>query len=323
MTLKEYTIGRNDAGQRLDRFLTKQGYTIGVIRKALRQKDVKIDSKRVGQAERKLVQGEVVGIYTQSGVELPTKADKFHGVSAALNVVYEDENILLCDKPVGLLCHEDSGQNSAYANRDTLINRIKAYLYKNGEFVPENENSFEPALCNRIDRNTAGIVIAAKNAETLRVMNEKIKLRQVTKLYLCILVGAPKVKGATMTAFLHKNEATNTVKVTPYKTPDSKTIVTKYRILDERAGLSLAEINLLTGRTHQIRAHMAAIGCPLLGDGKYGKNAVNKQHGFANKQALCSYKLQFSFEGTCHLDYLNGRCFEVSDVWFLKSYYDM
>jgi 23S rRNA pseudouridine955/2504/2580 synthase len=319
MILREFTIGKNDCGQTFTRFLIKQGLTIGAIRKALRNKDIKINGKRI-QVDYKLIEGDIMRIYLKE--DLPEKSqEKFHGISANINIIYEDENILLADKPVGLLCHDGTS---------SLIDRIKAYLYKKGEFVPEDENSFEPALCNRIDRNTGGIVIAAKNAEALRVMNEKIKLRQVTKLYLCILTGVPKEKEATLTAFLQKDEESNTVKITGRKTPTNKTVITKYRILDVRgnSGLALAEIDLLTGRTHQIRAHMASIGCPLLGDGKYGRNKINKQHGF-DKQALYSYKLIFhSAEGDTptsgnHLKYLNNKSFEVENIWFLEKYYGL
>jgi 23S rRNA pseudouridine955/2504/2580 synthase len=303
----EFVVGKNDAGQRLDRFLTKRGLTIGVIMKAVRKKDVKVNGKR-GFADCKLVEGDAVRVY----LPVAEKQDKpkYHGISTTLNIVYEDDEILLADKPVGLLCQP---QSDSGAGQDCLINRIKAYLYKKGEFSPESEQAFEPSLCNRIDRNTAGIVIAAKTAEALRVMNEKLKNREVTKLYLCILCGVPKERSATLTAYLEKDESSSTVRVRDYPTANSKTIITKYRVLEERGGFALAEVNLMTGRTHQIRAHMAHIGCPLLGDGKYGSNAVNKRHGFAdfkNKQALCSYKL-----------ILDGRTFEVSNVWFLEKFY--
>jgi 23S rRNA pseudouridine955/2504/2580 synthase len=312
--MKEYTIGKNDAGQRLDRFLTKQGLTVGVIRKALRKKDIKVRSKsgdgfKRELADYKLAENDVLRVYLPIEDESKPKP-KFYGVSTTLNIVHEDADILLADKPVGLLCQPDSR-----AGQDCLINRIKAYLYKNGEWNPEDENAFEPALCNRIDRNTAGIVIAAKNAESLRVLNEKIKAREITKLYLCILCGIPEKKAATMTAFLEKDEAANTVKIRDYKTPNAKTIVTKYRVLETRGNFALAEVNLLTGRTHQIRAHMAHIGCPLLGDGKYGRNALNrefKRHGFSNKQALCSYKLV-----------LDEKTYEVEHVWFLDAFREL
>jgi 23S rRNA pseudouridine955/2504/2580 synthase len=306
MTLKEYSIGKNDAGQRLDRFLTKQGLTIGVIRKAMRNKDVKVNGSRP-QADYKLLAGDVLRIYLKEAEVSSPQKPRFFGVSTALNIVHEDSEILLADKPAGLLCQPDSP--SSGAGQDCLINRIKAYLYRSGEFDPANEHSFEPALCNRIDRNTAGIVIAAKTAESLRVMNEKIKTRQITKLYLCILCGVPKEKEATLTAYLEKDAAANMVRVRDYKTENSKTIITKYRVLEERGGFALAEVNLLTGRTHQIRAHLAHIGCPLLGDGKYGRGAVNKRLGFGNKQALCSYKLL-----------LDGKTYEVDNVWFLDRF---
>jgi 23S rRNA pseudouridine955/2504/2580 synthase len=334
--VREFLINRNDAGQRLDRFLTKQGLPISAIMKALRKKDIKVNGKR-GLADYKLVEGDILRVFALFPAEggLPPQAlRKFFGISTSINIIYEDENIILIDKPVGLLCHD--GNNS-------LIDRVKAYLYKKGEFVPENEQSFEPALCNRIDRNTGGIVIAAKNAESLRAMNEKIKLRLLTKLYVCILSKIPEKKEAKLTAFLEKHESAtggSPVTVSNKKTEYNKTIITKYRVIGEnkRAGLALAEVDLLTGRTHQIRAHMAYIGCPLLGDGKYGSKKFGKQFGF-DKQALYSYKLVFNSQNEDNnnaerdetsnacacLDYLCGKSFEVEreKIWFVEKFWEL
>ena len=196
----------------------------------------------------------------------------FRDISAEINVVYEDENIMLVDKPAGLVVHDDN-DNTA----DTLINRILSCLYRNGEFNPECENSFTPALVNRIDRNTSGIVIAAKNAESLRVLNQKVRDREIKKLYLCAVSGKPEPSSATLTAYLKKLAEENRVLISDKPRPDYLTIKTKYRVLESRGGLSLVEVDLLTGRTHQIRAHFAHIGHPLLGDGKYGENAINKR----------------------------------------------
>ena len=320
--MTEITITRNDAGQRADRFLTKAypNLTLPLICKLMRKKRIKLNGARV-EPNAKLCEGDVFRFYLSD--ELLSKGGgseetDFRSVPADINIVYEDENILLADKPVGMVVHEDNDNTS-----DTLINRIKCYLWKKGEYIPEEEQSFVPALCNRIDRNTGGIVIAAKNAESLRVLNQKIRDRELVKLYLCVVQGRPEKSSATLTAYLKKLEDENRVIVSDKKTPDNRTIKTKYRVLDSTGTQSLVEVDLLTGRTHQIRAHFAHIGHPLMGDGKYGNNKINKQYGYA-QQALYSYKLTFEFttDAGC-LSYLNGREFEVSDrngIWFVKRY---
>ncbi len=236
---------------------------------------------------------------------------EFMSVSSALNIIYEDDNIMLLDKKNGMVVHEDD-DNTA----DTLINRVKRYLYEKGEYDPGAENSFAPALCNRLDRNTGGIVIAAKNAESLRILNQKIRDREIEKYYLCVTVGVPPKRADTVTAYLEKDSASNTVKVTDRKSGTNKTIVTSYRIIRDNGSLALVEIKLDTGRTHQIRAHMAHIGCPLLGDGKYGINRINREYK-VKTQALYSYRLKFAFssESGC-LDYLDGKEFRADKVWF-------
>lgn len=315
--MKEFTINRNDSGQRVDKFLQKAVPRMpqSLMYKYIRMKRIKLNGKRC-EISTRLNEGDVMQLYINNEFFDTAAETEFLTAPPVLNIVYEDENILLVDKKNGLVVHEDDEKTS-----DTLINRILHYLYDKGEYKPEEENSFVPALCNRLDRNTGGIVIAAKNAESLRILNQKIKDRELEKRYLCITVGIPPKKHDTMIAYLEKNADGNTVKVTDKKTPSNKTIITTYDVLKTVGRLALVEVKLETGRTHQIRAHFAHIGCPLLGDGKYGINQVNREYK-VKTQALYSYKLKFTFAGDDNgcLDYLNGREFTVKDVWFENKF---
>jgi len=235
--------------------------------------------------------------------------------SPKLNIVYEDENILLVDKRPGLAVHPHDG--AEYGR--TLIDHIQAYLYQKKEWRPREENAFTPALCNRIDRNTGGIVIAAKTAEALRVMNQKIKDREMDKRYLAIVEGTPKPAKGSLKGYLFKDAKKNRVFVTDTPQPGAKTCQTNYITLASRQGLSLVECELITGRTHQIRAQFAHAGNPLLGDGKYGK--LDKRFD-RTYQALYSYKLTFSFSTDAGgLSYLNGKSFRVEKVDFVDTYF--
>lgn len=320
--MTELTVTKNDAGQRADRFLSKAFTNLSptLVCKLMRKKRIKLNGAKT-EPNVKLCEGDVFRFYLSD--ELLSKApaeraNDFRTVPPDISVIYEDENILLVDKPVGMVVHEDNDNTS-----DTLINRILCYLWKKGEYVPEEENSFVPALCNRIDRNTCGIVIAAKNAESLRILNAKIHDRELVKLYLCVLSGTPEPRSATLTAYLKKLSEENRVVVSDNPIPDGLTIKTKYRVIETAGEQTLAEVDLLTGRTHQIRAHFAHIGHPLLGDGKYGSNRLNKQFGY-KYQALCSYKLIFRFttDAGC-LEYLNNREFTVKNpdsIWFVRKF---
>lgn len=316
--MKSFVITQNDADQRLDKFLQKSFPALPktLMYKYIRTKRIKVNSKKSDIAYR-LQKGDVVDLYINDEffIKPQTRYD-FTDASNKIDIVYEDENILLLNKPVGLLCHPDDKEYC-----DTLISRVKKYLYNKREFDPDSESSFTPALVNRIDRNTCGIVIASKNAAGLRILNDKVKNRQVHKYYRCILVGSPKKKTGILEGFLTKDEEKNKVSISDNMTTGSKIIRTKYQVLKSKNGLSLVEVELLTGRTHQIRSHFASIGHPLLGDKKYGKNEINKKFN-CQKHCLCSYKLNFDFSTDAgELEYLNHKTFQIDNIWFEKEYF--
>lgn len=316
--MKEFTIGANDAGQRLDRFVAKAVPLLpdSLMQKYIRLKRIKRNGKRAERSDR-LCEGDVLQLYVNDEFfDTPKQENAYLTVSVPkLNVVYEDENILLVDKKPGQAVHPHDG--AEYGK--TLIDHIQAYLYAKHEWRPREENAFAPALCNRIDRNTGGIVIAAKNAEALRIMNQKIKDRELEKKYLCIVHGTPKPASGRLEGYLFKDAVKNRVYVTKQPQKGAKTSVTLYKTLKSRDGLSLVECELITGRTHQIRAQMAAAGWPLLGDGKYGKLDKKYDRRF---QALYSYKLRFAFttDGGL-LSYLDGKSFETASVDFVREYF--
>ena len=315
--MKSFVINKNDAGQRLDKFLSKAVPLLpkSLLYKYVRLKRIKLNRKRC-EFNTVLGEGDLLELYINDEFFNDNAYEYFLSSKGDINIVYEDENIIICDKPVGLIVHEDESETV-----DTLINRIKYYLYSKGEYLPEKENSFAPALCNRIDRNTGGLVIAAKNAEALKILNQKIKDRELHKTYLCIVFGKLPKKEDTLRAFLTKNSDSNIVKVDDKQ--GEKTIITKYKVLKEREDLSLLEVDLITGRTHQIRAHMAHIGHALLGDSKYGIGRNSEKYGF-KYQALYSYKLTFDFktDGGA-LSYLNRKTFRAEKVDFAENFYNL
>lgn len=316
--MKELTIQHNDAGQRLDRFLAKAVPLLPapLSQKYIRIKRIKLNGARA-ERDTRLKEGDVLQLYINDEFfDKPREDNAYLTVaSPKLNIVYEDDQILLVDKRPGLAVHPHDG--AEYGR--TLIDHIQAYLYQKHEWSPRSENSFTPALCNRIDRNTGGIVIAAKTAEALRVMNQKIKDREMDKRYLAIVEGTPNPKEGSLKGYLFKDAKQNRVFVTDTPQPGSKSCQTDYRILSSANGLSLVECKLITGRTHQIRAQFAHAGHPLLGDGKYGK--LDKRFD-RNYQALYSYRLRFDFTTDAgSLDYLNGKSFQVEQVDFVEEYF--
>lgn len=309
--MKKFTISENDAGQRVDKFILKTFPKMpkSLMFKEIRKKNIKVNKKRT-EPSAVLNTGDLIELYLKDDVlEEKIKHYDFANASKQLDIIYEDKNILLIDKKAGLLCHPDGNE---YV--DTLISRVKRYLYDKGEWNPEDSNTFSPSLANRIDRNTGGIVIAAKNAEALRILNDKIKSREIEKYYLTVVHGKMEKESDILTAYLSKDTKKNKVTVFDSEKENTKKIVTKYTVLDYKNDKSLLEIDLKTGRTHQIRAHLSHIGHPLLNDGKYGR----EQGRF--RQALYSYKLVFNMKDAGILDYLNGREFIIKDCEIIKNF---
>ena len=316
--MKELTIGRNDAGQRLDRFLAKAVPLMpaSLAQKYIRIKRIKLNGKRA-ERDSRLNEGDVLQLYINDEFfDKPSQDNAYLTVATPkLSIVYEDEHVLLVDKRPGIAVHPHDG--AEYGR--TLIDHILSYLYQKKDWLPRAENAFTPALCNRIDRNTGGIVIAAKTAEALRVLNQKIKDREMDKRYFANVEGTPKPREGSLKGYLFKDAKKNRVFVTDTPQPGAKTCQTNYKVLASGNGLSLVECQLITGRTHQIRAQFAHAGHPLLGDGKYGK--LDKRFD-RNIQALYSYKLTFTFTTDAEgLAYLNGRTFQVETVDFVKEYF--
>lgn len=319
--MREFFVTRNDAGQRLDRFAAKCAPKLpsSLLQRYFRTKDIKVNG-HWARPDVRLAEGDAVRLYVPEEFFGEAERRDEYGwlktLRPKLDIVYEDGNILLVNKRPGVLCHAAGGWSA-----DTLIAHIQAHAYQAGQWDPAKENSFAPALCNRIDRGTGGIVIAAKTAEALRILDDKIRSREIDKEYLCVCLGTPSPQSGTLTDWLFKDAVKNQVFVKPRQEPGASIAVTDYTVLGSRNGLSLVECRLHTGRTHQIRVQMAHAGHPLLGDSKYGVEKMNRRYG-ESRQLLWSYKLTFSFTTDAGaLQYLNGRVFTVRSVPFAEKYF--
>lgn len=342
--MQTLTVGKNDAGQRLDRFLSKTltGLPNSLLYKYFRLKSFRVNGVRAKQ-DTVVHEGDVVSLYIRDEFlpsadarEAKSRKYAFERLTLKDNeIVYEDAHILIVDKPQGETVHsmseaEAASYGEAKTENSYLIDRVLGYLCKKGEYDPENEQSFTPALCHRLDRNTGGLLVCAKDAESLRIMNQKIKDRELKKQYYCETEGVPKQKEAVLEAYQVKDSENKRVFVyatreeakrrigTKYD-DDIKRIVTAYRVVKTRGNNALLSVDLVTGRTHQIRAHLAYIGCPLVGDSKYGVNH-DRRRG-ANYQHLYAYRLTFAFStpSGC-LEYLAGKTFTGQGASFLEPY---
>ncbi len=311
--MREIVIGPNDHEQRADRFLNKYfpEANRSFLQKMIRKKRIKLNNSRINP-EDIINEGDVFQIYFSDET-----IDKFRGVksdsktvvekisdNSDIEVVYEDQNIILINKPVGLLSHSAEGSSE----EDDIVSRMISYLYKKGDYKPQEETTFTPSICNRLDRNTSGVLIGAKNYDALKSVNEAIRNRDIRRFYKTIVKGRIDEQ-LQLRAGLTKSDSENIVYITDDIESSDKEICTDIVPLKSTDTYSIVEIELITGRTHQIRAHLAHIGHPVLGDRKYGDRKTNQifseEFGLSS-QLLHAYKLVFNgFSGK--MSYLNGK----------------
>lgn len=302
-------IGPNEAGQRLDKFLRKllKDVPLSAIFKALRKKDIRVNGKKQNE-KYFLEEGDIVEIkYIQSNKE--DKKEKFIKVDPKrLKIVYEDEHMVIVEKWPDVLVHSDT-KNS---EEPTLTDYVLSYLNDKGDYLPENEVTFTPAACNRLDRNTSGMVIFGKTFEGLKGINEAIREDEVKKYYYTLAKG--KIRNGLCEAYIVKNPETNVSKIYDTEVKNSKKIAMEINTVESNGAYSFIEINLITGRSHQIRAHLAHLGNPIIGDNKYGDKKLNSffesKYGL-NYQYLYAYKLNFrKINGK--LEYLTNKTIAVA-----------
>jgi len=317
--MKEITIGAEAAGKRLDKWLLKElpRLPMGLMQKYLRLKRVKLNGKPA-KGDMRLAEGDTLSLFIEDEFfEKPAEPEPFlMRFRWHLDIANEDENILIVDKKPGLMVHPDRTEQV-----NTLLTHVQAYLCQKGEWDPRGRDAFPPALCNRIDRFTGGLVITAKNEPALRAMNEKIAAREVKKEYLCVALGVLEQPQGVIDTFIVKPEGSRRVHVSRSPLPGAQRALTRYRVLDQRDGLTLAACELLTGRTHQIRAQFAFIGHPLLGDGQYGDPREGERFG-RDYQALYAWRLTFDFRTeAAALAGLDGKRVSARHVPFVREYF--
>jgi 23S rRNA pseudouridine955/2504/2580 synthase len=301
--MREFLIAQRDDGRKLEKWLAANvpGLTMGLMRKYVRLKRIKINGRPAHDGAR-LAAGDAVELYLNDELfeEKPRENKLLASFKYRVDVAYEDENILIVDKRPGLRAHPDDEEKV-----DTLVTHIQAYLYQKGEY----DESFLPALCNRIDRFTGGLVIAAKNREALLCMDRLIRSREVKKFYLCAVAGKMSSEAGALKGYLLKEG--KRVRVIEKSAPGAQCAETLYRVLSYENGASLIECELVTGRTHQIRAQFAAAGHPLIGDTQYGDPAINREYP-VHFQQLYAYRVEFAFTSDAGiLSYLNGKSVRV------------
>lgn len=306
--MKEVIIDKNEHEQRLDRFLSKYlgNAPRGFIFKMIRKKNIKVNEKRA-QPETMIYEGDKIQLFlSDETIEKFITVKEVIKSNTKLDIIYEDDNVIIMNKEIGLLSHGAGGPFE-----ENLVDSMISYLIEKKEYIPRIERTFTPAICNRLDRNTSGIVIGAKNYQSLKEINEAIKNLDIKRFYKTIVKGTV-AKGFQAKAYLSKDEDRNIVEIRKESGEDSKEIITNINVLKTVGGYSLLEVELITGRTHQIRSHLGSLGYPVVGDRKYGDKLINNQfrdrYGLDNQWLHC-YKIQFQGLGDS-LEYLNGQSFE-------------
>ncbi|RCX18807.1 23S rRNA pseudouridine955/2504/2580 synthase [Anaerobacterium chartisolvens] len=281
--------------------------------KAFRKKDVKANGVRVKE-DYVAMEGDRLDIYISDEILDGSPVSDAENTKAYFNVSYEDANILVVNKQPGIAVHPDREQADS-----TLIELVHRYLQEKGELYESASDDFKPSLCHRLDRNTGGLVIIAKNSGSLKILLKKIKDKEIKKYYQCLVWGKMERNYEELTAYLVKDELRSRVFISDSPPKGSQNITTRYRVLSYESNISRLEVELITGRTHQIRAHLAHIGHPVIGDGKYGTNAINRPLG-AKHQSLWAYKLVFDFAGDAGcLNYLKGKKIQVVPEFNIKK----
>lgn len=311
--MREFHIQENDANQRLDKFITKTLKTMpkSLMYKYIRNKKIKVNRKRCEISQRLQV-GDTIQCYIAEEFFESSGSYDFLRISDQLTIIYEDAQLLIVDKPIGLLAQKD-----IRGIQDNLCDRILHYLYNKQEYDPAKAQSFTPAPAHRIDRNTQGLTIAAKSAEALRTVNSLIKEHEIAKYYLCIVEGHMAKAEGELRFYHHKEEKSNIVQIAETKKEGYTEILSYYRVLQEGKQHSLLEVEIKTGKSHQIRASLAYLHHPLLGDVKYGAKKVDD----FPYQALCAYKLRFDFHKDAGvLAYLKDKEILLKDIMLLQYF---
>lgn len=315
--MRELKIGKNEAEQRLDKLLLKylNKAPSSFVYKMLRKKNIKLNGKKADGKE-KLQEGDLVQLYLaedtlEKFMEKKIKKEDRVGTEH-LRVIYEDDQILLLNKPAGILSQK-AAKGDLSLNEEML-----AYLMQKGEVTKESLQTFKPSVCNRLDRNTAGILIAGKSLPAVQEINRLIKERKIGKYYKCIVAGQVK-KEERIEGYLLKDEKTNKVQIRKKPFEGASEILTAYKPLEIWEEATLLEVELVTGKTHQIRAHLASVGHPIVGDRKYGDALrYGKQMKKGNYQALFAYKLVFpQLEG--QLEKLSQKTFTIEEPREFKA----